>query len=280
MDRNEAEAIIREALGEAASRFLKFLDLGLDPVEFVKAAVFKASQQFGVDRPADVQHTETGQRIIVPGTKIGLRVRRPRTSPPPLEQKCFEVKSTATDLLDPLQAAIFVSAGTVPSRAIRERFAETDRKAKRPELHVGRVIQQNESLRFSDIVRGIVRGASEQDEEAFASVKLKSAKNPSAGSINVFELHILQCLAMLKHQFNRPALSKPGCPYIIHRESSGVLGRGSVGLLENADQEIRPALQRWGLLSSLGRHAHDCTSTDEAIEAILSAFRGRRRSST
>lgn len=263
MDRNDAEGIIRQALGKDADQVLRLIKLGLDPVGFIESAIQKAYSEL---------------RTAGPTTAVGGSARRPRmptTSPPPSGQPCFEVRSTATDLLDPVQAALFVMAGEIASPDIQRQFAKADRVARREVAPIRVLIHPNRELRLSDILRGIVRGASETDEEVFAAVKPRSSRNPAVGRVNVFELQVSQCLAILKHQFKRPAISKPACPYLIHKASSSILGRGGIGLVHDADERIKPALQRWNLWSRLRRHAHDCRSSQEAISTILRAFSGR-----
>lgn len=275
LDRGEAEKIIREVLGQDAERVLRLVAFGLDPAQFVQAALEKAALELANAKSAGARHKFAEAKQNPQKAKRG-RPARHQASAPPSEQKCFRVRSTATELLDPLQTAIFLAAGTTPSAKIQRQFAEADRKAKRDIQAVGLIIKQTENLRFADIVRGIVRGESEQDEQAFAAVRPKSSSNPSAGKVNVLELQILQCLAILKHQFTRPAVSKPSCPYIIHKASSSLLGRGSVALVQDADEKMRSALQRWGLWTHLRRHAHACSSSQDAINTVLVSFSRRR----
>lgn len=278
MDRVQAEIIIREALGGDADRLLGLAELGLDPVEFIKAALVRAAREFGRPGTKGTEKHRDEEAVATRRSRGGRSgVRQPRTSPPPPDQPCFEVKSTATDLLDPLQTAIFVSAGNPPDSATQRRFAEDDRKAGRKVEPISLIIQQSESLRFADIVRGIVRGATAEDEQAFAEIRPKSLRYPSAGRVNAFELQILQCIAMLKNQSGRPGASKVPYPYVIHRASSTVLGRGSIGLVHDAEEKMRPAIQRWSLWTRLRRHAHTAKTSEEAIAIILKAFARQTR---
>lgn len=255
-------------LGREADRVLALVEFGLDPVKFIGVALRKAARDATKTR-------QTGESGHPPEAKRGRPARRPPITPPDSGQECFSVRSTATELLDPLQTAIYVAVGSTPSPEVQKQFAQADRRAGRKVEPIGLIIKQTEELRLADIVRGIVRGVSEQDEQKFAAIRPKSSTNPAAGRVNTFELQILQCLAILKHQFTRPAVSKPSCPYIIHKASSSILGRGSIGLVHNADEQIRSALKRWGLWANLRRRPHSCDSSLEAIQLIFDAFARR-----